>query len=40
MVKEMLHNPSYRQQAQRLRAENQAAGGVVAAADWIEGATG
>lgn len=40
MVVEMLMNPSYREQAQRMRAENQAAGGVVAAADWVEGATG
>jgi hypothetical protein len=28
-----------REQAERIRAENQAAGGVVAAADWVEGAT-
>lgn len=40
MVREMLHNPSYRTQAQRLQAENKAAGGLVAAADWIEEATG
>ncbi|MFM7641964.1 MAG: glycosyltransferase [Cyanobium sp.] len=40
MVAEMLMNPSYREQAQRMRAENQAAGGVVVAADWVEGATG
>ncbi|MEB3305768.1 MAG: nucleotide disphospho-sugar-binding domain-containing protein [Cyanobacteriota bacterium] len=39
MVAEMLANPSYREQAQRMRAENQAAGGVAAAADLIERAT-
>jgi zeaxanthin glucosyltransferase len=39
MVAEMLQNPSYREQALRLQAENLAAGGVVAAADWIEAAT-
>jgi len=36
MVIEMLHNPGYREQAQRLQAENQAAGGVMAAADLVE----
>ncbi|MFN9425746.1 MAG: glycosyltransferase [Cyanobacteriota bacterium] len=40
MVKEMLKNPSYREQAKRMRAENQAAGGVVVAAEWVESATG
>jgi MGT family glycosyltransferase len=40
MVAEMLQNRSYREQAQRMQGESQAAGGVVAAADWIEGATG
>lgn len=40
MVKEMLQSPAYREQAQRLQAENQAAGGVAAAADLVESATG
>ncbi|MCP9775925.1 glycosyltransferase [Cyanobium sp. WAJ14-Wanaka] len=39
-VAEMLGNPSYREQARRLQAENQAAGGVVAAADLVEAASG
>ena len=39
MVQEMLLNPSYRAQAQRLQRENQAAGGVATAADLVERAT-
>jgi MGT family glycosyltransferase len=37
MVSDMLANPRYRQNAQRLQGEFNAAGGVTAAADWIEG---
>jgi hypothetical protein len=40
IVKEMLQSPAYREQAQRLQAENQAAGGVAVAADLVESATG
>ena len=40
MVEDMLRHPSYREQAQRLQGESQAAGGVVAAADWIESVAG
>ena len=37
LVEEMLANPSYREQAQRMQAANQAAGGLGKAADLIEG---
>jgi zeaxanthin glucosyltransferase len=40
LVEEMLANPSYREQAQRLQVENQAAGGVSRAADLMEAASG
>jgi UDP:flavonoid glycosyltransferase YjiC (YdhE family) len=39
MVQEMLLSPTYREQAQRLQAANQAAGGVATAADLVERAT-
>jgi UDP:flavonoid glycosyltransferase YjiC (YdhE family) len=39
MVQEMLLSPTYRKQAQRLQAANQAAGGVATAADLVERAT-
>jgi UDP:flavonoid glycosyltransferase YjiC (YdhE family) len=37
LVEEMLANPRYRDQAQRMQAANQAAGGLGKAADLIEG---
>lgn len=40
LMEEMLANPSYRQQARRLQAANQAAGGVERAADLVEAASG
>lgn len=40
LVAEMLANPCYRQNALKVQGEMSAAGGVVAAADWIEGISG
>ncbi|MFN9546955.1 MAG: glycosyltransferase [Cyanobacteriota bacterium] len=40
LVAEMLTNPQYRAKAQRLQGEFNQAGGVVVAADWIEGIGG
>jgi MGT family glycosyltransferase len=36
MLTQLLNNPTYRANAKRMQAEIQAAGGVMAAADWIE----